>query len=98
AHFFCKLKTAAEVLEYSGAFLQLYREEGWYLDRTVHYVNRVGLDYVKKKILDDHEGRKALWERLQFSLDGEPDPWFEHDKAAVDTRQFIKLVPAEQVA
>ncbi|HSW03235.1 nitrite reductase large subunit NirB [Aquabacterium sp.] len=94
AHFFCKLKTAAEVLEYSGAFLQIYREEGWYLERTCHYVNRVGLDYVKKKILDDHEGRKALWERLQFSLDGEPDPWFEFDKASVDTRQFAKLETA----
>jgi nitrite reductase (NADH) large subunit len=88
AHFFVKLKTPVEVLEYTGAFCQLYREEGWYLERTVHYVNRVGLDYVKKKILDDHAGRQALWERLQFSLDGEPDPWFEHDKAAVDTRQF----------
>ncbi len=98
AHFFCKLKTSAEVLEYSGAFLQLYREEGFYLERTVHYVNRVGLDYVKKKVLEDHELRKALWERLQFSLDGEPDPWFEHDKALVDTRQFDKIAPAEQAA
>ena len=88
AQFLVKLKTAQEVLEYTGAFCQLYREEGWYLERTVHYVSRVGLDYVKKKILDDAAGRKALWERLQFSLDGEPDPWFEHDKAAVDTRQF----------
>jgi nitrite reductase (NADH) large subunit len=91
AQFLCKLKTPEEVLEYSGAFLQLYREEAWYLDRTVHYVSRVGLDYIKKKILDDHEGRRALWERLQFSLDGEPDPWFEHEKAAVDTRQFIPI-------
>ncbi|HEY2927548.1 nitrite reductase large subunit NirB [Piscinibacter sp.] len=91
AMFLCKLKTSEEVLEYSGAFLQLYREEGWYLERTVHYVNRVGLDYVKKKILDDHAGRKALWERLQFSLDGEPDPWFEHEKATVDTRQFTPV-------
>ncbi len=91
AQFLCKLKTAEEVLEYSGAFLQLYREEGWYLERTCHYVGRVGLDYVKKKILDDHEGRKALWERLQFSLDGEPDPWFEFDKAEVDTRQFTPV-------
>jgi nitrite reductase (NADH) large subunit len=91
AHFFCKLKTAAEVLEYSGAFLQLYREEGWYLERTVHYVSRVGLDHVKKKVLEDHEGRQALWARLQFSLDGEPDPWFEFDKAAVDTRQFMPV-------
>ena len=91
AHFFTKLKTAEEVLEYTGAFMQLYRLEGWYLERTVHYVNRVGLDYVKKKILDDHEGRKALWAELQFALDGEPDPWFEHQKAAVDTRQFIPI-------
>ncbi len=91
AHFFTKLKTAEEVLEYTGAFMQLYRLEGWYLERTVHYVNRVGLDYVKKKILDDHEGRQALWAELQFALDGEPDPWFEHQKAAVDTRQFIPI-------
>ncbi len=88
AHFFVKLKTAAEVLEYTGAFCELYRQEGWYLERTVHYVNRVGLDHVKKRILEDHEGRKALWAQLQFALDGEPDPWFEFDKAAVDTRQF----------
>jgi len=94
AVFLCKLKTSEEVLEYSGAFLQLYREEGWYLERTVHYVSRVGLDYVKKKILEDHTGRKALWERLQFSLDGEPDPWFDFDKASVDTRQFVSVASA----
>ncbi|MBK9572927.1 MAG: NAD(P)/FAD-dependent oxidoreductase [Rhodoferax sp.] len=95
AHFFTKLKTAEEVLEYTGAFMQLYREEGWYLERTVHYLNRVGMDYVKKKILDDAEKRKALWARLQFSLDGEPDPWFEFEAAEVDTRQFEALaIPA----
>ncbi len=88
AQFFVKVKTPEEVLEYAGAFLQLYREEGWYLERTVHYIARVGLDVVKKRILDDAAERKALWERLQFSLDGEPDPWFEHEKAKVDMRQF----------
>jgi len=96
AQFFCKLKTSEEVLEYAGAFLQLYREEGWYLERTVHYINRVGLDHVKKKVLEDAAGRKALWERLQFSLDGEPDPWVEPEKAAVDTRQFIRLAVEQQ--
>lgn len=91
AQFFVKVKTAAEVLEYAGAFLQLYREEGWYLERTCHWVGRVGLDHVKKKILEDHPGRKALWERLQFSLDGEPDPWFDHQEAQVDLRQFAPV-------
>jgi nitrite reductase (NADH) large subunit len=94
AQFLIKLKTAAEVLEYTGAFMELYRLEGWYLERTVHYIHRVGLDYVKKRILDDAAGRKALWERLQFALDGEPDPWFDLQQAAVDTRQFIPLMPA----
>ena len=93
AQFLVKVKTPDEVLEYSGAFLQLYREEGWYLERTVHYVHRVGMDHVKKRVLDDAAGRRALWERLQFSLDGEPDPWFEFDKAMVDLRQFQPLRP-----
>ena len=91
AHFLVKVKTAAEVLEYTGAFCELYRQEGWYLERTVHYVNRVGLDHVKKRILEDHEGRKALWEQLQFALEGEPDPWFDFKEASVDTRQFAAL-------
>lgn len=91
AEFFVKLKTHEEVLEYAGAFLQLYREEGWYLERTVHYLARVGLDYAKQKVVEDAENRKALYERLLFSLDGEPDPWHEPEKAMVDTRQFEPL-------
>ena len=91
AQFFTKLKTSQEVLEYTGAFMQLYREEGWYLERTVHYVNRVGMDHVKKRILDDHEGRQRLWARLHAALEGEPDPWFDMAKAGVDTRQFVAI-------
>jgi len=92
--FFCKVSTEQEVLETSGAFLQLYREEGWYLERTVHWIARVGLASIKARVLDDAANRAALWERLQFALDGEPDPWFDFDKAAVDRRQFIPLIPA----
>jgi nitrite reductase (NADH) large subunit len=32
-----------------------------------------------------------LWAELQAALDGEPDPWFEFDKAGVDTRQFVPI-------
>ncbi len=88
AQFFAKVKTAEQVLEVAGAFLQLYREEGWYLERTVHYLHRVGLAHCKQRVLDDAANRRALWERLQFALDGEPDPWFEPTQARVDLRQF----------
>jgi nitrite reductase (NADH) large subunit len=97
AQFFTKVKTPEEVLEVSGAFLQLYREEGWYLERTVHYIHRVGLAHCKAQVLDDADNRKALWERLQFALDGEPDPWFEHAKANVDLRQFDPVAKVEAV-
>jgi nitrite reductase (NADH) large subunit len=91
AQFLVKVRTPAEVLEYAGAFLQLYREEGWYLERTVHFVSRVGMDQVRKRVLDDVEGRRALWERLQYALEGEPDPWKELAKASVDERQFAPI-------
>ena len=82
AQFLCKVKNEAEVLEYAGAFLQLYREEGRYLDRTVHYVARAGLDYIKQRVVDDAENRKALYARLQYALSGEKDPWQERAAGA----------------
>ncbi|HEY8622940.1 MAG TPA: nitrite reductase large subunit, partial [Casimicrobiaceae bacterium] len=99
AQFLVRVKTREEVLEHAGAFLQLYREEGWYLERTVHYVARVGLDHVKKVLLVDGDRRRALYERLQYALDGEPDPWHEMARAGIDQRQYTPLIaPAESVA
>jgi nitrite reductase (NADH) large subunit len=77
AQFFAKVKTREEVLEYAGAFLQLYREEGHYLERTLHFVARVGLEYCKSKVIEDADNRKALYERLRAALANEPDPWAE---------------------
>ena len=91
AQFLVKVRTHEEVLEHAGAFLQLYREEGWYLERTVHYVARVGLDHVKKVVLDDAGARRALYERLQFAMQDEPDPWHQPDAARIDARQFAPV-------
>ena len=90
AQFLVKVKTPDEVKEYTGAFLQLYREEAYYLDRTVHYIARVGLDYIKAKIVNDHAQRKALHERLLYSLEGLPDPWAARIKGA-QRHEFIPL-------
>ena len=97
AQFLVKVASAEEVVEYAGAFLQLYREEGWYLERTVHYVARVGLDHVKARVVVDATNRKELWDRLQFALADEPDPWHEPQRAGVDERQFQPIRFAERV-
>jgi len=90
AQFLCKVKTEEEVMEYSAAFLQIYREEGYYLERTVHYVTRVGLDYVKSKVIDDAENRKALQERLLYALQDYKDPWLERTEGTLK-REFIPI-------
>jgi nitrite reductase (NADH) large subunit len=92
AQFLYKVKTSDEVLEYVGAFLQLYREEARYLDRTVHYVARVGIDYVKKRIVGDAANRKALYERLRNALEGQPDPWKQ--RAAGAAKREYEMIEA----
>lgn len=94
AQFFAKVSTSEEVKAYSGAFLQLYREEAFYLERTVHYLHRVGLDFVKARVVEDADNRQALYERLLFSLEGLPDPWAARI-AGAQAHEFAALaVPA----
>jgi nitrite reductase (NADH) large subunit len=88
----CRVATEDEVLEYAAAFIQLYREEARYLDRTAPWVERVGLDYVKSRILDDEAGRKALYARFLHSQShAQDDPWAERADGRVDAHEFQPL-------
>ena len=88
----CKLETEEQVLEYCGAFMQLYREEGRYLERTAPWIERVGLEYVKTKIVEDEEGRKALYARfLESQKYAQTDPWAERASAGVDAHEYAPV-------
>jgi len=83
--------TEEEVLELAGAFLQLYREEARYLDRTAHWVERVGIDYVKKHIVEDTEKRQILHARfLHAQSFAQIDPWAERANGA-EAHEFKPL-------
>ncbi len=72
----CKVETEQEALDYCAAFIQLYREEARYLDRTAPWVERVGMDYIKARIVEDAEGREALRQRFLYSQSFmQDDPW-----------------------
>ena len=89
--FFVKVKSAEEVMEYSLAFLQLYREEAFYLERTVHYMQRVGLEHIKKIVLEDEQQRKELHQRLLFALSFEQDPWQQQIEEPALKKQFERI-------
>jgi nitrite reductase (NADH) large subunit len=96
--FLCKVETEAQVLEYCGAFMQLYREQAQYLDRTAHWLERVGLAYVKQHIVDDAAGRVELYARfLESQKHSQDDPWKER-AAGKDAHEFAALATIEQGA
>ena len=74
AHFFTKLKTAEEVLEYTGAFMQPLPPGRLVPGAHGALRPRVGLDHVKDKILNDAANRKALWARCASAWTASPTP------------------------
>jgi nitrite reductase (NADH) large subunit len=73
-----KVRTADEALEYCAAFLQLYREEARYLERTAHWIERVGLAGLKARLVEDDAERQALAQRFhEAQRYAQHDPWAE---------------------
>lgn len=93
--FLCKVETEAEVLEYCGAFMQLYREEAHYMERTAPWIERVGLVYVKRHIVEDAAGRTQLYGRfLESQRDSQEDPWKERAEGK-DAHEYAALATIE---
>jgi nitrite reductase (NADH) large subunit len=71
-----KVTTEQEALDVCAAFIQLYREQAWYLERTAPWIERVGLDYVKAQLFDDPEAVAQLAKRFHYSQQFmQDDPW-----------------------
>ncbi|MBO9597296.1 MAG: NAD(P)/FAD-dependent oxidoreductase, partial [Cohnella sp.] len=69
-----KVKSEDEVLEWTGAYLQYYRETANFGERTSEWLQRVGLASIKTA-LADQEARTALVGRIEQTLDLMKDPW-----------------------
>ena len=94
--FLCKVATEAEAMHYCAAFIQLYREEARYLERTAPWIERVGVDLLRERIVDDAAGRDELAARFhhaqRFSQD---DPWAAR-VAGSDARLHQPLLAAAE--
>jgi nitrite reductase (NADH) large subunit len=71
------------------AFLQHYRENAEYLERTYTYVERVGIASVREAVLGERQAE--LLERYRIAkAAADPDPWRERH-APVGPKQFAEL-------
>jgi nitrite reductase (NADH) large subunit len=83
-----KVATEDEALETIVAAVQLYREQGFYLERIYKWMARVGLETIRKQVVEDEANRKALFARFAFAQRfSQKDPWEERAKGA-DAHEF----------
>ena len=84
--------TEQEAIDLTVAFIQLYRENAKYLDRPYKWVAKVGLDWVKARVVDDLEERARLLEAFELSQSiYRKDPWAEHTQQAARYQPLADL-------
>jgi len=70
--------TEEEALEHVVALAQMYREQGFYLERIYKWAKRIGVEEIRRQIMDDAAMRKRYFDAFVFSQKfAQVDPWSE---------------------
>ncbi|HZI79766.1 MAG TPA: hypothetical protein VFD69_09655, partial [Vicinamibacterales bacterium] len=91
------VETTEQALEASELFFQYYRENANYLERTYDFVERLGIEKVRKETVYAPEAvRHALLDRLTKSKSRATDAWLEGQTPKTAT-QFVPIRAMETV-
>jgi nitrite reductase (NADH) large subunit len=88
------------VLRLAGRFIQYYRENAKWLERTYTFVPRIGIEELRRLLVDDADGVcAALEERIEASIAGYRDPWRERvaPKSPAQFAPSLPLLPLPKV-
>jgi nitrite reductase (NADH) large subunit len=92
----CVVDSHEAVLKYAARFMQYYRENAKYLERTYGFIERVGIEKIRSVVMDDSEGIAArLDAAIEASIAAYKDPWQEAYTAARPT-EFASVLPVIQ--
>ncbi|MGI8334196.1 nitrite reductase large subunit NirB [Actinomadura scrupuli] len=88
--------TPREVMTLAGRFLQYYRENARWLERTYAFVPRIGIERLRSVLQE--EGAR-LDDAMQASVDAYTDPWQERATPVTEGqfRSSLPLVPLPRV-
>ncbi|MDL9939021.1 nitrite reductase large subunit NirB [Gordonia sp. ABSL1-1] len=85
--------SADEVIRLCGLFIQYYREDAKWLERTYAWVPRRGIEELRAIIVDDRDGLVVeLQERIEEAVAGYVDPWLDRE-APKSPAQFTPALP-----
>jgi len=89
----CTVKTHDEVLQYMGRFMQYYRENGKYMERSYGFVERLGIEHLREVLVEDKEGICArLDAEIEAAVAAYKDPWATEAVQPVHVSQFVDPV------
>ena len=89
------VKATDEALQAAELFFQYYRENANYLERTYDFVERIGIEKVRKEtVYATDSAKKALLDRLHKSKALAKDAWLEREEPKTAT-QFVQIQPME---
>jgi nitrite reductase (NADH) large subunit len=92
----CTVGSEDDVLRISGRFIEYYRQNAKYLERTYGFVARVGIEKIRSVVIDDSEGiGAALDAALERAVAAYRDPWLEA-QAPATPNQFRATLPVVQ--
>ncbi len=92
----CTVDSHDEALKYISRFVQYYRENAKYLERTYGFVERLGIEKIRSIVVEDSEGiGEQLEANLLRSTAAYRDPWKEAVISATPN-QFAALLPVLQ--
>ncbi len=88
----CHVKTEDDAIEVIVALVQLYREQGHYLERIYKWARRVGIESIQAAVVDDVERRRTLFKAFAFSQKfSQSDPWAERARGIKDAHEFALM-------
>ena len=91
----CTVTGEDAVLQITGRFMQWYRENAKYKERTHTFIERMGIERARAVVVDDSDGiAAALDAAMAASTAAVRDPWKEREQP-VTSNQFASLVEAE---
>jgi nitrite reductase (NADH) large subunit len=91
----CTVTGEDEVLRITGRFMQWYRENAKYKERTHTFIERMGIDRARAVVVDDSDGiAAALDAAMEAATASVRDPWLER-QAPKTENQFAAPIPVE---
>ncbi|ACK52656.1 nitrite reductase (NAD(P)H), large subunit [Methylocella silvestris BL2] len=92
----CTVDSEEDAIALGGRFMQYYRENAKWRERTYDFVPRIGIERIRAVIVDDSDGiADALDAAMQASVDAAYDPWKEA-LAPKTANQFASVIEAAE--